>query len=80
MNIAILFCQMQNIHIKVVSVLMACKHIHRRVRLVLRKRSAEGIPFHAVSCKPVKNQHFFIQFYHKTAVMYKNYTHSTFSE
>lgn len=56
MYVAVTLCPVEHIHVKMISVFVACKHINRGIRLILRDLSTERIAVHPVSRKPVKNQ------------------------
>lgn len=75
MNVPILLCQMEHVHIKMILMLVAGKDIDWRVRLVLRQPAAKPVAIYPVPTKIIKDQNFLIYLYHKTTVMYKNYLH-----
>ena len=63
MYVAVTLCPVEHIHVKMISVFVACKHINRGIRLILRDLSTERIAVHPVSRKPVKNQNLLIHFH-----------------
>ena len=69
----------QNIHIIMILVAVACKHIDFCIRLIRWQLSGKMHTFHLVSIKIIKYKHLVIQFHKKTTVMNKNYLHVTYS-
>ena len=55
MNIFVLIRHPQDIHIKVVLMLMAGKHIDLRIRIIFWKTAAKYIPIYFIAWKIVKD-------------------------
>ena len=75
MYIGIFFTPAQNIHVKMILMFVAGKHIDFCIRCVIWNLSRKVETIHPVPAKIIKNQYQIIHFHQKTAVMYKNYLH-----